>query len=139
MMRRSRQCPRIDSMRRTSLSKASFLALIALFLLVSKLDFAQGQTVTIHLAGDEWFLDSLTKTQMIPVFEKQTGIHVEVLHKNDRAIMADLDRGLQPGDPGLDVVVMRHRLLGALVQKDQVQPIDPFLADPTLHDAGFNP
>ena len=79
------------------------------------------------MAGDEWFLDSLTKAQVIPAFEKQTSIHVEVLHKNDRTIMNDLDRGAQPGDSGLDVLVMRHRLLGALVQKGQVRPIDSFL------------
>jgi multiple sugar transport system substrate-binding protein len=36
-------------------------------------------------------------------------------------------------------VVMRHRLLGALVQKGQVLPIDSLLADPTVHDAGFMP
>ena len=91
------------------------------------------------MAGDEWFLDSLTKAQVIPAFEKQTSIHVEVLHKNDRTIMSDLDRGAQPGDSGLDVVVMRHRLLGALVQKGQVRPIDSFLADPSLHDPSFVP
>ena len=32
---------------------------------------------------------------------------------------------------------MRHRLLGALVQKGQVQPIDSFLSDSTVHDADF--
>ncbi|MGA8154563.1 MAG: extracellular solute-binding protein [Terriglobales bacterium] len=114
-------------------------ALITLFLVVPKFNFAQDQTVTIRMAGDEWFLDSLTKTAMIGAFEKQTGIHVEVVHKNDRAIMSELDRGVQPGAAGLDVLMMRHRLLGALVQKGQVLPIDSFLADPTLHDAGFNP
>jgi len=121
----------------SSLKTATVFTL--LLLVVPNFAFPQTQPVTIRLAGDEWFLDSLTRTQMIPVFEKQTGIRVEVLHKNDRSIMADLDHGLQPGEPGLDVVVMRHRLLGALVQKDQVQPIDAFLADPTLHDAGFDP
>jgi multiple sugar transport system substrate-binding protein len=112
---------------------------LAVFLLVVWSGLAQGQAVTLRLAGDEWFLDSLTKALVIPVFEKQTGIHVEVLHKNDRTIMSDLDRGIQPGDDGLDVVVMRHRLLGALVQKGQVRPIDSYLADPSLHDPSFVP
>src|SRR5271165_362912 len=108
---------------------------ILLFILTCSL-LIHAQSQTIRLAGDEWFLDSLTKTHMIEVFEKQTNIHVEVLHENDRAIMADLDRG---ADAGLDVLVMRHRLLGALVQKGQLRPIDSFLADPTLHDANFDP
>jgi multiple sugar transport system substrate-binding protein len=112
---------------------------LALVLLVVGSGFAPGQTLTIRLAGDEWFLDSLTKAQVIPDFEKQTGVHVEVLHKNDRTIMSDLDRGAQPGEAGLDVVVMRHRLLGALVQKGQVRPIDSYLGDPSLHNAGFMP
>jgi multiple sugar transport system substrate-binding protein len=77
--------------------------------------------LTIHLAGDEWFLKSLVKTGMIAAYEQKTGVHVEVLNRNDRTIMKDLDQG----KPGYDVVVMRHRLLGALIQKHQVQPIDP--------------
>src|SRR5271154_34258 len=119
MPKREHSVSGFHSMPQTSLSKAGGFALIVLFL-VPTLAFAQAQTVTIRLAGDEWFLDSLTKTQMIGDFEKQTGIHVEVSHKNDRTIMSDLDHGVQPGDAGLDVVVMRHRLLGALVKKDQV-------------------
>jgi maltose-binding protein MalE len=112
------------------------LMLVPVFL---HLCFAQNQPVTILMAGDEWFLDSLTKTGMIAVFEKQSGIHLEILHKNDRTIMGDLDRG--PGTPGdgLDILVMRHRFLGALIQKGQVRPIDSLLSDPALHDAGFKP
>ncbi len=91
--------------------------------------------LTIRLAGDEWFLKSLVKTGMIAAYEQKTGVHVEVLDRNDRTIMKDLDQG----KPGYDVVVMRHRLLGALIQKHQVQPIDPLLADPAAHDASFQP
>jgi multiple sugar transport system substrate-binding protein len=120
--------------------KAKALALIVLFVsLFLQLSCARNQPVTIRVAGDEWFLDSLTKTQMISVFEKQSGIRVELLHKNDRAIMSDLDRVPNPGEPALDVMVMRHRWLGALVQKGQVRAIDSFLADPALHDASFQP
>ncbi len=75
----------------------------------------------IRLAGDEWFLKSLVKTGMIAAYEQKTSVHVEVLNRNDRTIMKDLDQG----KPGYDVLVMRHRLLGALIQKHQVQPIDP--------------
>lgn len=125
-------------MRKPSLKIATVIALLAL---LAGLQFgcARRRQVTIRMAGDEWFLDSLTKTGMIASFEKQSGIHVEVLHKNDRTIMSDLDRGPNSADGGLDVLVMRHRLLGALAQKDQVRPIDSLLADPTLHDAGFVP
>jgi multiple sugar transport system substrate-binding protein len=97
------------------------------------------QQLTIRLAGDEWFLDSLTKTDMIAAFEKHSGIHVAVLYKNDRTIMSDLDRGANPGDDGLDVLVMRHRFLGALVQKGQVRSIDSILADNSIHDVAFMP
>jgi len=90
------------------------------------------------MAGDEWFLDSLTKTGLVADFEQKNSIRVEVVHKNDRTIMSELDRGPSRGDT-LDVIVVRHRLLGALVQKGQVQPIDPFLADSSLHDARFMP
>ena len=116
----------------------SFAALI-LLLLSAQSSLAQDRTVTIRLAGDEWFLNSLTKTQMFGVFEKQTGIHVQVIEENDRKIMAALDRSGKPEDALLDVIVVRHRLLGQLVQKSQVVPIDAFLADASLRDPDFNP
>jgi multiple sugar transport system substrate-binding protein len=34
---------------------------------------------------------------------------------------------------------MRHRLLGALIQKRQVRPIDSLLTDTTVHDPSFQP
>jgi len=114
------------------------VALVAV-VLAAESGFVPSQTATIRVAGDEWFLDSLTKAQVIPAFEKQTRIHVEVVHENDRSIMSGLDRGAQPGDSGFDVVIVRHRFLGALVQKGQVRPIDSLLADPSLHDPGFVP
>lgn len=100
---------------------------------------APGQPVTIRLAGDEWFLNSLTRTGTIAAFEQKTGIHVQVLHELDRDIMSDLDRGPSSGEEGLDVIVVRHRLLGSLVQKGQVRAIDSFLTDPAIHDASFVP
>lgn len=99
----------------------------------------RSQPVPIRLAGDAWFLNSITKTGMIASFERSTGIQVQVLDRNDRTIMSDLDQGSRPGSPGYDVVVMRHNLLGALVKKDQVRPIDSMLADSRLRDASFQP
>ena len=48
------------------------------------------EPVTIRLAGDEWFLKSLTKTGLIAGYEEKAGVHVEVLDRNDRKIMNDL-------------------------------------------------
>ena len=109
-----------------------------LVLAVLQLSCVRRHPSAIRLAGDEWFLDSLTKTGLIADFEQKNGIRVEVVHKNDRTIMSELDRGPNKGDT-LDVIVVRHRLLGALVQKGQVQSIDSFLTDSSLHDAGFVP
>ena len=123
-----------SSLRKRKLS-SSVLLLVPLFLPLS----CTRQPLTIRLAGDEWFLKSLTTTGLIANFEKQTGIHVEVLNKNDEAIMGDLERGPTFREPALDVIIMRHRWLGALIQKNQIQSIDFFLADSTLHDASFVP
>jgi multiple sugar transport system substrate-binding protein len=100
---------------------------------------ASSTPITIRLAGDEWFLDSLTKTGVIDEFQQKTGIHVQVLRKNDRAILGDLDRGPSSDQETLDVIVVRHRLLGTLVQKGQVREIDSLLSDPALRDAGLVP
>jgi multiple sugar transport system substrate-binding protein len=110
---------------------------LLLFLFSSRI-FAQ-QPITLHLAGDEWFLKSLTKAESISDFEHKTGIHVEVIFKNDGGIMSDLDHSAGRDGSPYDIIVVRHRLLGALVAKKEVQPIDSFLADPTLHDPAFTP
>lgn len=121
------------------LKKVRVASLAILLVAVLMVGGCKNQPVPIRLAGDAWFLNSLTKTGMIGSFEQSTGIPVEVLYRNDRAIMSDLDHGRQAGSPGYDVVVMRHRLLGALIKKNQVQPIDSILADPALHNATFQP
>lgn len=91
--------------------------------------------LTIRVAGDDWFLKSLDKTGMIDAYQQKTGERIELLNRNDRTIMKELDGGHYP----YDMVVMRHRWLGALIQKHEIQPIDSFLADPALHDASFQP
>jgi multiple sugar transport system substrate-binding protein len=95
--------------------------------------------ITLRIAGDEWFLKSLPQTGLLSAYERQTGIHVEVLFRNDRAIMSDLDQTNATAESAYDIIVVRHRLLGALVAKREVQPIDAFLNDPTLHDPRFVP
>jgi multiple sugar transport system substrate-binding protein len=112
-------------------------ALLLLVLLQAGCSRTQPPPLTIRLAGDEWFLKSLVKTGMIPAYEQKTGVRVEVLNRNDRTIMKDLDQGA--GNSVYDILVMRHRLLGALIQKRQLQPIDSLLADPAVHDTSFQP
>jgi multiple sugar transport system substrate-binding protein len=119
-------------------SKAPLVALLILVLLQAGCG-SSSQPLTIRLAGDEWFLKSLTKTGMIAAYQQKTGVRVEVLDRNDRRIMDDLNRPATAGAAAYDIVVMRHRLLGALIQKHQVQPIDSLLADPAVHDAAFLP
>jgi multiple sugar transport system substrate-binding protein len=97
------------------------------------------QPITLRIAGDEWFLKSLPQTGLLSAYERQTGIHVEVVFMNDRAIMSDLDQTNATAESAYDIIVVRHRLLGALVAKREVQPIDAFLNDPTLHDPRFVP
>ena len=109
-------------------------SLVLITLLFYSLAGAQSAPVALRLAGDEWFLKALTQTDATTAFERQTGIHVDVVFKNDRTIMADLDR-----DATYDIIVVRHRLLGALVEKGEVHPIDVFLSDPGLHDPTFIP
>ncbi len=114
-------------------------SLLLVALLFSSLAGAQNEPVTLRLVGDEWFLKALTQTGATSRFERQTGIHVDLVFKNDRTIMADLDRGAQNGDAAYDIAVVRHRLLGVLVEKAEVQPIDAFLTDSSLHDTKFVP
>jgi multiple sugar transport system substrate-binding protein len=128
--------------RRSTILLGPKILLAILLLSVAVLLLAAGspnRPLTLRLAGDEWFLNSLTKTGMISAFEQKTGIRVEVLYKNDRVIMSDLDHGSSSDDGSLDVIVVRHRLLGSLVQKRQLRPIDSFLSDPAIHDAIFVP
>jgi len=97
------------------------------------------EPVTLRLAGDGWFLKSLVKTGLIAGYEQKTGVSVEVLDRSDRRIMSDFDRGSAAADGVYDIVVMRHRLLGELIQKREVQPVDSLLTDPAVHDASFQP
>jgi multiple sugar transport system substrate-binding protein len=99
----------------------------------------QAVPTTIRLAGDEWFLRALTGTGLIEKYERESGAHIQVIFKNDRAIMRELDSSGLNHDAPLDLIVVRHRLLGELVEKHEVQPIDSFLADRSLHDPEFHP
>ena len=131
---------RSSSMFRNPLRIGRILSFVALLIpVLLQISCTKSKPVTLKLAGDEWFLASLTKSGMIGTYEQKTGVCVEIVHKNDRTIMNDLDHGATAGDSGYDVVVMRHRLLGALIQKQRVRSIDSLLADPGVHDTSFQP
>lgn len=114
------------------------LFLLALVLSPS-LTLAQVQAVTLRLAGDEWFLDSLVKTQKLKAFETQTGIRVDVVYENDKKIVGDLGGSGKSENSSLDIIVVRHRFLGELAEKNQILPINSFLSDRALHDGHFDP
>jgi multiple sugar transport system substrate-binding protein len=103
------------------------------------LSSARSQPVNVRLGGEKWFLDALTKTDLIGEFERKTGITVEVVHKNHQAIVSELQREPAAGLVPYDLILMRHRFLGQLVESGLVQPVEAFLADPTLHDPAFKP
>lgn len=125
---------------RCSLRWVPISAIIILSIaIVPQLYGGREKAPSLHLAGDKWFLSALTKTGTLAAFEQKTGIPVEVVFNNDDAIMSDLDRGASDEKKALDIIVVRHRLLGSLVQKQQVRPIDAFLVDPRLHDPNFLP
>ena len=73
-------------------SKGPLLALVIVLFLQAGCS-KSSEPVTIRLAGDEWFLKSLTKTGLIAGYEEKTGVRVEVLDRNDRRIMNDLSGG----------------------------------------------
>jgi multiple sugar transport system substrate-binding protein len=117
----------------------SFLVVATLFPIFLLNSCKKSDPSTIHVVGDEWFLSTLEKAGVVSAFEQKTGTHVELIYENDRAIMKHLDQGLKAGDPSYDVVVMRHQLMGSLIQKNQIQSIDSLMKDPDVHDLGFNP
>ncbi len=113
------------------------LALIAL--LQVSCNARPPEPLTIRLAGDDWFLKSLAKTGSIAAYEQKAGVRVEVQNKSDSAIMSDLDHGATTPDASYDLVVMRHRFMGALIQKKQIRSINELMADAAVHDASFQP
>lgn len=101
---------------------------------------AQYEPTTIRVAGDEWFLRALTGSGLIENYGRQSGVRIEIIFKNDRAILGELDQAsAATREAPLDIIVVRHRLLGGLVAKHQVQPIDKFLANHVLYDPTFHP
>src|SRR5580700_10139920 len=113
---------------------SSFLTVVALLPMLLLSSCKKSEPATIHVAGDEWFLSTLEKAGVVSAFEQKTGTHVVLTYENDRAIMKHFDQGAKAGGPVYDVVVMRHQLLGTLIQKNQIQPIDSLMKDPNVHD-----
>src|ERR1017187_8429260 len=79
--------------------------------------------VTIRMIGEAYApLDALAK--MKGEFEQKTGIHVEIIEKDHQAVVAELDQELSSRKVTYDLILMPHRLLGKLVEKGQVQPLE---------------
>ncbi len=103
------------------------------------LNSGRSQPVSVRLGGEKWFLDALTKTNLIGEFERKTGIKVAVIHKDHQAIVSELQQDPAARSVTYDLILMRHRFLGQLVETGLVQPVEAFLADPALHDPAFKP
>ena len=96
------------------------------------------EKVTIRMIGEAYApLDALSKIKN--QFEQETGITVEVVQKDHQAVVSELDQELSSRQVTYDLILMPHRLLGKLVEKGHVQPIESFMNDPTLHDPNFKP
>jgi multiple sugar transport system substrate-binding protein len=96
------------------------------------------QNVSLRMIGEAYApLDALAKVK--GDFEKETGIKVEIVEKDHQAVVSELDQELSSRQVTYDLILMPHRLLGKLVEKGHVQPIDQYMSDPALHDANFKP
>ncbi|HEY0313196.1 MAG TPA: sugar ABC transporter substrate-binding protein [Allosphingosinicella sp.] len=96
------------------------------------------QPTTIRLIGEAYApLDALNKIK--GEFERSTGFKVEIVQKDHEAVVAEVDQELSSGQVTYDIILEPHRLLGKRVEKGQVQPLDRFLTDPSLHNASFDP
>ncbi|UTW59515.1 sugar ABC transporter substrate-binding protein [Kordiimonas sp. SCSIO 12603] len=60
-------------------------------------------------------------------FEQETGIEVEIVEKDHMAVVTELSQELSSRNVTYDLILMPHRLLGRLVENQQVQPLTPFL------------
>ena len=116
------------------------VVLLFLLLLVGLLQSgcARTQPLTIRLAGDEWFLDSLTKTGLISEFEHKSGIRRRGSAQEDRAIMSDLDRGPSRGDT-LDVIVVGTACWASWFERNRYSRSIRFSPIPPWHDPAFIP
>ena len=81
---------------------------------------------SIRLIGEAYApLEALAG--MTGEFEAETGIAVEVVMKDHQSVVAELDQELRIREVTYDVLLMPHRLLGKMVEKGHVLPIDPLL------------
>ena len=101
---------------------ASLLLILVLIFLVAR---RGPQPVTIRMIGEAYApLDALAK--MKGEFEQKTGIRVEIIEKDHQAVVAELDQELSSRKVTYDLILMPHRLLGKLVEKGQLLPLEPF-------------
>jgi multiple sugar transport system substrate-binding protein len=65
-------------------------------------------------------------------YEGAAGISVEIVRRDHAGIIADLHGKTAPAT--YDLLIVPSHMLGALVEKAYVQPIDVFLNDPSSYD-----
>jgi multiple sugar transport system substrate-binding protein len=112
----------------------SFISLIAL-LLVGGLVYwivrpKPTSVTTVRLIGEAYApLEALTK--LAGTFEKENNLKIEVSQKDHQSVVAELDQEMASGSVSYDLILMPHRLLGKLVEKNQVQPLDGLLTGPS--------
>lgn len=83
---------------------------------------------SIRLIGEAYApLDALA--QLKGEFEAETGIQVDIVQKDHQSVVAELDQELATRNVTYDIVLMPHRLLGKLVEKQQVRPLDDLITD----------
>jgi multiple sugar transport system substrate-binding protein len=125
--------------RRQKLLRSSFAILLAMICLSAlRCTPPNSEKVSIRMIGEAYApLDALAKIK--GEFERETGISVEIVQKDHQAVVAELDQELSSRQVTYDMILMPHRLLGKLVEKGHVQPIESFMNDPALHNAEFKP
>jgi multiple sugar transport system substrate-binding protein len=119
---------RIRSMGR----RVSLVLLMALPFLVSQAAWADGTTVRVimqkHPAVD-------VLQQMIPDFEKQTGLAVELTEIPQDQMNTKVQLSLASGTDDYDVVMLDDMRLGQFKSADWVVSLKPYLSDPAWTDA----
>jgi multiple sugar transport system substrate-binding protein len=113
-------------------------AFTGLFLVVASCRDSRSEQVTIRMIGEAYAPLSALK-ELKRDFQQQTGIKVEIVEKDHQAVVSELDQELATRQVTYDLILMPHRLIGKLASNGRIQHIEPFVADPALHNATFKP
>ena len=71
-------------------------------------------TCTLCVADDQWFVPAFTAVHLIPLYQHQNGVDVDIVFKNERATMADLDlHHTMASARDLEIIVVRRPIRNA--------------------------